>query len=106
MSKDVLEQVIQRASVDARFRESLQSNFEAAVRTYDLTVDERAQLARGFGAPIAAAAEGVPAAGATSRDAATADAATADAATADAATADAATMDAATADAATADDPT
>src|ERR671936_119754 len=103
MSKEVLEQVIQRASTDGRFRDSLQSNFDAAVRPYDLTADERAQLARGFGARTAGEAQGMPAAIAASMDASTVDASTADASTVDASTVDASTVDASTVDASTVD---
>ena len=66
MSRKVLEEVIERASSDARFRESLQSNFEAAIRSYDLTPDEKAELAKGLGAQSEATAEGMPSAMAAS----------------------------------------
>lgn len=48
MSKQVLEQVILKASSDARFREQLTDNFEAAVRAYDLTPDEKVELRNGM----------------------------------------------------------
>ena len=56
MSKSSLDQVIQRASSDARFRASLNDNFEGAVRQYDLTGQEKLQLAKGLGLSTAAIA--------------------------------------------------
>lgn len=55
MSKQSLDQVIQRASTDARFKAQLGDNFEGAVRPYDLTEDEKARLASGLGLSGAAA---------------------------------------------------
>jgi hypothetical protein len=46
---DVLAQVIERASIDPAFRTQLQSDPEAALVGYDLTVEEKAQLR--FGEP-------------------------------------------------------
>ena len=48
MSKEVLEQVILKASSDARFRAQLNDNFEAALRPYDLNPDEKAELQKGM----------------------------------------------------------
>jgi hypothetical protein len=58
MSKQSFDQVIQRASSDARFMASLRGNFGAAVRPYDLSDGEKAQLAKSFG--LSAAATGHP----------------------------------------------
>lgn len=56
MSKQSLDQIIQRASSDARFRALLGDNFEGAVRPYDLTGEERVQLAKGLGLSAAVTA--------------------------------------------------
>ena len=61
MSKESLDQVIQRASSDARFKASLSDNFEGAVRPYDLSDDEKAKLAKGLGLPAAATSHPMPA---------------------------------------------
>jgi hypothetical protein len=61
MSKQSLDQVIQRASSDARFKASLSDNFEGAVRSYDLGDDEKAQLAKGLGLSAAATSDAMPA---------------------------------------------
>jgi hypothetical protein len=101
MSKQSLDQVIQRASSDARFRDSLNDNFDGAIRSYDLTDDERAQLAKGLGLSAAATARAMPSSVAAHMEAATMNAATSEAATSEAATSEAATSEAATSEAAT-----
>jgi hypothetical protein len=62
MSKQAFDQVIQRASSDARFKASLSDNFEGAVRAYDLTNDEKASLTKGLGLSAAARAYAMPSA--------------------------------------------
>jgi hypothetical protein len=47
MSKEALEQVVLKASSDARFRTELTDNFDAAIRPYDLTDEEKDQLRQG-----------------------------------------------------------
>src|SRR6266481_6097978 len=47
MSKEVLEQVILKASSDARFRAQMNDNFDAALRPYDLSPAEKAKLRSG-----------------------------------------------------------
>ena len=49
MSKQAFDQVIQRASSDARFRDSLDDNLAGALRGYDLSEQEKGQLAKGLG---------------------------------------------------------
>jgi type IV pilus biogenesis protein CpaD/CtpE len=108
MSKQSLEQVIQRASSDARFRGSLSDNFEGAVRSYDLSDDEKAQLAKGLGLsseatanPMAATAAGTIAASsmnASSLNASTVDSSTVDSSTVDSSTVDSSTVDSSTVD--------
>jgi len=44
MSKEAMEQVVLKASSDARFRTQLSDNFEAAIKPYDLTQDEKDEL--------------------------------------------------------------
>jgi hypothetical protein len=61
MSKESLDQVLQRASSDARFKASLSDNFEGAVRSYDLSDDEKARLAKGLGLRAAATSHAMPA---------------------------------------------
>jgi len=53
MSKEVLEQVILKASSDARFRAQLNDNFEAAIRPYDLSPDEKSELQKGMAGELA-----------------------------------------------------
>jgi hypothetical protein len=60
MSKQSLDQIIQRASSDARFRSSLGENFEGALRSYDLTGPEKIQLARAIGISVSGAAQAMP----------------------------------------------
>jgi hypothetical protein len=69
MSKQAFDQVIQRASSDARFKASLSDNFDAAVRPYELTADEKARLAKGLGLSAAAMAHQMPSAIAASHEA-------------------------------------
>jgi hypothetical protein len=52
MSKEVLEQVVLKASSDARFRSQLNDNFESAVRPYDLSPDEKSKLRSGIAGGI------------------------------------------------------
>lgn len=47
MSVQSVTQVLERALSDPAFRELLKSNFDQAVRGYDLTADERAALRKG-----------------------------------------------------------
>jgi hypothetical protein len=47
MSKEALEQVVTKASSDARFRMELTDNFDSAIRPYDLTDEEKDQLRQG-----------------------------------------------------------
>jgi len=53
MSKEVLEQVILKASSDARFRAQLSDNFEAAIRPYDLSPEEKSELQTGMAGELA-----------------------------------------------------
>src|ERR1700694_6264920 len=53
MSKEVLEQVILKASSDARFRAQLNDNFEAATRPYDLSPEEKSELKKGMAGELA-----------------------------------------------------
>lgn len=53
MSKEVLEQVILKASSDARFRAQLSDNFEAATRPYDLSPEEKSELQKGMAGELA-----------------------------------------------------
>jgi hypothetical protein len=53
MSKEVLEQVILKASSDARFRAQLNDNFEAATRPYDLSAEEKSELQKGMAGELA-----------------------------------------------------
>jgi hypothetical protein len=105
MSKQAFDQVIQRASSDARFKASLSDNFDGAVRAFDLTDEEKGRLAKGLGLSAAARAYAMPSAIAASvtADSVTADSVTADSVTADSVTADSVTADSVTADSVTAD---
>jgi hypothetical protein len=47
MSKQALEQVVRKASTDARFRGQLAKDFEVAVKPFKLTAAEKAQLRKG-----------------------------------------------------------
>ena len=53
MSKEVLEQVVLKASSDARFRAQLNDNFEAATRPYDLSPEEKSELQKGMAGELA-----------------------------------------------------
>jgi hypothetical protein len=53
MSKEVLEQVILKASSDARFRAQLNDNFEAAIRPYELSPEEKSELQKGMAGELA-----------------------------------------------------
>jgi hypothetical protein len=53
MSKEVLEQVILKASSDVRFRAQLNDNFEAAIRPYDLNPEEKSELQKGMAGELA-----------------------------------------------------
>ncbi|HXN00703.1 MAG TPA: hypothetical protein VN973_02305 [Candidatus Dormibacteraeota bacterium] len=53
MSKEVLEQVILKASSDLRFRAQLNDNFEAAIRPYDLNPEEKSELQKGMAGELA-----------------------------------------------------
>ena len=112
MSKQAFDQVIQRASSDARFRDSLDDNLAGALRGYDLSEQEKGQLAKGLGLkpsytrPVEAAlATSIDAASvsASSLDASTVNASSMDASTVNASTVDASTIDASTIDASTVD---
>ncbi len=54
MSKRGLIQVLERALNNESFREQLNTNFDAAVRGYDLTADEIAALKKGDEATLRA----------------------------------------------------
>jgi hypothetical protein len=103
MSKQALDQVIQRASSDARFRDSLNDNFDGAIRSYDLSDAEKAQLAKGLGISRAVTSRPMPTAIAATVDAASVHASTVDASSVHASTVDASTVDASTVDASTVD---
>jgi hypothetical protein len=110
MSKDALEQVIMKASNDARFRAQLSDNFDSAIRSYDLTPQEkdelrRVQISSGSSGEVSRklAASEAASATAASASAASATANTVDANTVDANTVDANTVDANTVDANTVD---
>src|ERR1700694_2567926 len=103
MSKQSLDQVIQRASSDARFRDSLSANFEGAVRSYDLSDDEKVQLAKGLGLSAGASAEPMAAAVAGSMTASSLSASTLGASTVNASSLGASTVDSSTVDSSTVD---
>ena len=52
MSQEALAKLIERASTDTTFRAQLQSNPESALKGYDLTGDERAELLSGDSSPL------------------------------------------------------
>ena len=54
MSKLAVEQVVRKASTDARFRAQLAKDFEIAVKPFKLTAAEKAQLRKGAGVPTTA----------------------------------------------------
>ncbi|HEX9095295.1 MAG TPA: hypothetical protein VF990_04250 [Candidatus Dormibacteraeota bacterium] len=119
MSKEVLEQVVLKASSDARFRAQMNDDFEAALRPYDLSPAEKEKLRSGIAGPSddrevrrtmaasqassVAASSQAASATAGSATAASATAGTVDAGTVDAGTVDAGTVDAGTVDAGTVD---
>jgi hypothetical protein len=94
MSKEVLEQVVLKASSDARFRAQMSDNFDAALRPYDLSPAEKAKLRSGIAGltddrevrrmMAASQASSVAASSAASSAAATSAAASADAGSANA----------------------
>jgi len=94
MSKQSLDQVIQRASSDARFKASLSDNFEGAVRPYDLSDDEKARLAKGLGLRAAATAHPMPAAVAASMEASSAQASSLEASSVQASSLEASSLEA------------
>jgi len=47
MSKQAVEEILRKASADARFRGRLKSDFEAATKSYKLTAAEKQQLKAG-----------------------------------------------------------
>jgi hypothetical protein len=51
MSKQAVEQVVRKASTDARFRAQLAKDFKAAVKPFKLTAAEKIQLQKGAGIP-------------------------------------------------------
>ncbi|MDQ6711464.1 MAG: hypothetical protein M3Z11_13050 [Candidatus Dormibacteraeota bacterium] len=116
MSKEVLEQVILKASSDARFRAQLNDNFESAIRPYSLSPEEKAKVRAGTAAATgddrearrtmaASVAQSAVAGSATAQtaEAQSAHAQTAEAQTAAAQTAEAQTAEAQTAEAQTAE---
>jgi hypothetical protein len=54
MSKQAVDQVVRKASTDARFRAQLARDFEVAVKPFKLTAAEKAQIRKGAGVPTAA----------------------------------------------------
>jgi hypothetical protein len=54
MSKLAVEQVVRKASTDARFRARLAKDFEVAVKPFKLTATEKAQLRKGAAVPATA----------------------------------------------------
>jgi uncharacterized protein YjbI with pentapeptide repeats len=92
MSKESLDQVIQRASSDARFRDSLDVNRDGALRGYDLSDEEKAQLAKGLGLKPSSTSP-VPSAIASSADMSSADMSSADMSSADMSSADMSSAD-------------
>ena len=101
MSKQSMDQVIQRASSDARFTASLSDNFEGAIRPYDLSDDEKGRLAKGLGLSIAPTSHAMPATVAASMEASSVHASTVEASSAHASTLEASTLDASTLEAST-----
>jgi hypothetical protein len=104
MSKEVLEQVVLKASSDARFRAQMNDNFEAALRPYDLSPAEKAKLRSGIGGlSDDREARRMMAATAVSTVAASANAATAESGTAESGTAESGTAESGTAESGTAE---
>jgi hypothetical protein len=67
MSKQAVEQVVRKASTDARFRTQLVRDFEVALKPFKLTIAEKAQLRKGAGVPVMATVPERQAARATAR---------------------------------------
>jgi hypothetical protein len=101
MSKQSLDQVIQRASSDARFKASLSDNFEGAVRQYDLTDDEKARLAKGLGLRTPSTVHPMPAAVAASIEASSLEASSLEASSLEASSLEASSLEASTLEAST-----
>ncbi len=57
MSQEVLEQVLRKASGDVGFRARLKTDFEGAIKPYDLTDGEKQQLRAEAGAAVSEPAE-------------------------------------------------
>ncbi len=104
MSKQALEDVLRRASTDAAFRARLSTDFDVAVKPYELTEAEKQHL-RGGATDWAIRSQDVPARQAASAfaESATAESATAESATAESATAESATAESAMAESAMAE---
>src|SRR2546429_8139047 len=108
MSKEVLEQVVLKASGDARFRAQMNDNFDAALRPYDLSPAEKAKLRSGIAGlgddrevrrmMAASQASSVAATSAASSAAATSAAASANAGSAEAGSAEAGSAEAGSAE--------
>src|SRR5712692_5202403 len=104
MSKEVLEQVVLKASSDARFRAQMNDNFDAALRPYDLSSAEKAKLRSGIaGVTDDREARRVMAASPASSAAATSAASSAEAGSAEAGSADAGSAEAGSAEAGSAE---
>jgi hypothetical protein len=119
MSKEVLEQVVLKASSDARFRAQMNDNFEAALRPYDLSPAEKSKLRSGIAglsddrevrrmmaastASSVAASSTAASANAGSTDAGSTDAGSTDAGSTDAGSANAGSVDAGSVDAGSVD---
>ncbi|MDQ6885171.1 MAG: hypothetical protein M3077_13210 [Candidatus Dormibacteraeota bacterium] len=114
MSKEVLEQVVLKASSDARFRAQLNDNFESAIRPYNLSAEEKSKVRAGTAAATsddresrrAMAASVAQSAVAGSASAASVHAASAQATSAESASAESASAESATAESATAESTT
>ena len=52
MSQEAMMKVLEKASTDTAFRDELKKNPEAALKSYDLTADERAALTSGDASKI------------------------------------------------------
>jgi pilus assembly protein FimV len=104
MSKEVLEQVVLKASSDARFRAQMNDNFEAALRPYDLSPAEKSKLRSGIaGLSDEGEVRRMMAASTASSVAASSTAASANAGSTDAGSTDAGSTDAGSTDAGSTD---
>jgi pilus assembly protein FimV len=119
MSKEVLEQVVLKASSDARFRAQMNDNFEAALKPYDLSPAEKSKLRSGIAglsddrevrrmmaastASSVAASSTAASANAGSTDAGSTDAGSTDAGSTDAGSANAGSVDVGSVDAGSVD---